>query len=109
MKFLVDVQLPGTLARWLRGRGHDAVHSLERDWGQFDDRALWRLAGEEGRIMISKDEDFLILATRPKDSGRLLWLRTGNCRTSDLLTLMNRQWAAIEQAFEGGQRIVEMR
>lgn len=109
MKFLVDVQLPGTLARWLRGRGYDVIHSLERDWGQLDDRALWRLAGEEGRIVISKDEDFLILATRPKDTGRLLWLRIGNCRTSDLLTLLNRQWASIEQAYEGGQRVVEVR
>jgi predicted nuclease of predicted toxin-antitoxin system len=109
MKFLVDVQLPGTLARWLRGRGCDAVHALERDLGQADDRALWEISTDEGRIMISKDEDFFILAMRPKDSGRLLWLRVGNCRTTDLLTLLNRQWSAIEEAFGGGQQIVEVR
>jgi len=109
MKFLVDVQLPGTLARWLRRRGCDAVHVLERDLGLMDDRTLWRIAGEEGRIVISKDEDFFILATRPADSGRLLWLRIGNCRTVGLLALLNRRWEEIEQAFGSGQRIVEMR
>jgi len=109
MRFFVDVQLPGTLARWLRGRGCDAVHALERELGQADDRALWRLAEEEERIMISKDEDFFILATRPGDSGRLLWLRIGNCRTADLLSLLNTKWSAIEEAFESGQQIVEVR
>lgn len=46
---------------------------------------------------------------RPKDSGRLLWLRIGNCRTTDLLTLLNQRWAAIEEAFDDAQRIVEVR
>ena len=109
MKFLIDVQLPGTLTRWLRGRGCEADHTLERDLGQVSDAELWRLAAEEGRIMISKDEDFFILATRPDDKGKLLWIRTGNCRTSILLTQLNQSWAEIEQAFEGSQRIVEVR
>ena len=79
MKFLVDVQLPGTLARWLRDRNYDAVHVLERNLGQADDRTLWEILKEEGRIMVSKDEDFFILATRPNDTGYLLWLRHPVC------------------------------
>lgn len=109
MKFLVDVQLPGTLARWLRGQDCDAVHVLDRDLGQADDRTLWEIAAEESRIMISKDEDFFILAMQPNDSGRLLWLRMGNCRTTDLLTTLNQRWKQIEEAFADGQKIVEVR
>lgn len=108
MKFLVDVQLPGTLARWLRDRNYDAVHVLERNLGQADDCILWRIIKEENRIMISKDEDFFILATRPNDTGSLLWLRMGNCRTNQLLTLINRRWDTIIKAFEENQRIVEV-
>jgi predicted nuclease of predicted toxin-antitoxin system len=53
VKFLVDNQLPVALARWLGGRGHDAVHVL---WsGQTDDRTLWDAAIAEGRIVVSKD------------------------------------------------------
>ncbi len=45
MKFLVDVQLPGTLARWLRGRGFDAVHAIDLNLGRANDQKLWQLAG----------------------------------------------------------------
>ena len=29
MKFLVDVQLPRRLARWLQASGHDAIHTRD--------------------------------------------------------------------------------
>lgn len=109
MKFLVDVQLLGTLARWLNGRNLDAAHALELELGQANDRQLWDLAKAENRIVISKDEDFFILATRPNETGRLPWLRLGNCRIQDLLSRLNKDWEAIESAFDEGQRIVEIR
>ncbi len=109
MKFLVDNQLPSALARWLSARGYDAVHVLDRDQGQTDDRGLWSLAITENRIVVSKDEDFFILATRPGDAGQLLWLRLGNCRKQTLLTALETAWSAIEAAFQASQRIVEVR
>ena len=109
MKFLVDNQLPVVLARWLSARGHDSVHVLDRGQGQADDRSLWDAALEEGRIAVSKDEDFFILATRPTDTGRLLWLRVGNCRKQTLLAALEKSWPEIEAAFGSGQRIVEAR
>ena len=109
MRFLIDVQLPGTLVRWLNDRGHDAVHTLDLGFGQADDRKIWEVAVCEKQIVISKDEDFFILATRPEDEGRLLWLRFGNCRTRDLLATLNKNWDAIESAFREDQRIVEVR
>ncbi len=74
MKFIVDTQLPVTLARWLRGRSIDAIHVLEHDLGQADDREIWQFAIAEERIVISKDEDFFILANRPSEKGKLLWI-----------------------------------
>lgn len=109
MKFLIDVQLPITLARWLKGRGYNAVHALELNLGTADDSGLWVVALREQRIMISKDEDFFILANRPEDQGKLLWIRLGNCRTATLLTLLNKRWLEIEEAFQSGQQIVEIR
>ena len=109
MKFLVDNQLPKALAVWLTEQGHDAVHVLDRDQGQTDDRLIWTEAIAESRIVVSKDEDFFILATRPTDTGRRLWLRVGNCRTQALLATLASLLPAIEQAFHAGQRIVEVR
>ena len=109
MKFLVDNQLPAAVARWLGSKGHDAVHVLDVGLGQAEDRHLWQLALSQGRIMVSKDEDFFLLACRPGETGRLLWLRIGNCRKPALLHLLETVWAAIEEAFSAGQRIVECR
>jgi len=59
--------------------------------------------------VVSKDEDFFLLANRSEDVGRLLWLRVGNCRTNVLLSMLSHTMPAIEEAFQAGQRIVELR
>ena len=95
----MDNQLPKELARWLVNQGRDAEHVLDRGQGQADDRI----------IMVSKDEDFFILAMRVDDSGRLLWLRVGNCRTSGMIASFEKSFSAILATFNEGQRIVELR
>ena len=109
MKFLVDNQLPTAVARWIAAKGHDAVHVLDRGLAQTDDRMLWQVACNEGRIMVSKDEDFFILAVHPGATGHLLWLRMGNCRKQALLDALEKNWSSIELAFLSGQQVVECR
>lgn len=109
MKFLVYNQLPVALAHWLKKRGVDAVHVLDLELGQSTDRVIWHAAADEQRIVISKDEDFVILASRPGDQGRLLWLRIGNCRTFDLIKRLESSWTRISEEFQKGCRIVELR
>jgi predicted nuclease of predicted toxin-antitoxin system len=108
VKFLIDNQLPAALARWLARRGHDAVHVFELGVEIASDRSLWEYAFAEERIAISKDEDFFILANRPGDTGRLLWVRIGNCRTRALLSRLEAAWPEIEQSFADGERIVTL-
>ena len=82
MKFIVDNQLPVALAHWLSARGEDAVHVLNLALDTTLDVEIWIRASAEGRIVVSKDEDFFHLANRSGDTGRLLWVRMGNCRTT---------------------------
>ena len=72
-------------------------------------RKLWTRAIGEGRIVVPKDEDFLHLGNRVGDTGRLLWVCVGNCRTPALLARFAVEWARIQVAFAGGQRVVELR
>ena len=106
MKFLVDNQLPAALARWLGTHGADAAHVLDIGLDSTHGSVIWERAVAEGRIVVSKDEDFFHLANRPGDSGRLLWVRLGNCRTQALLARFESSWPYIEQAFAEGHRIV---
>ncbi|MDB4673606.1 DUF5615 family PIN-like protein [Verrucomicrobiales bacterium] len=50
MKFFIDVQLPGSLMRWFKKHGYDAVHALDEGFGKTDDREIWDAALDEIKI-----------------------------------------------------------
>jgi hypothetical protein len=66
----------------------------------------WAL--REERIVVSKDEDLLFLADRGGNSGRLLWVRIGNCSRDAPPSAFERGMPALSAAFESGQRVVEL-
>ena len=105
----MDNQLPVALAQWLAEQGADAVHVLNLGLDALADTGIWTRAAAENRIVVSKDEDFFHLANRDGDTGRLLWVRIGNCRNAALLARFAADWPSIQQTFASGQRIVEMR
>jgi len=109
MRFLIDNQLPIALAIHLRERGHDCLHVLELHLEEADDRFLWQYGIRENRVLLSKAQDFIFLAVQPGDTGRLMWLRVGNCRNEALLRSMNEAHERVIAAFESGRRIVEVR
>lgn len=109
MKFLVDNQLPLALAAHLRDCGHDCQHVLDLNLHESTDLELWNQCLIDDRVLISKDEDFIFLANRIGDKGRLVWVRLGNCRNVALLAAFNRVRDAIVAALASGQRIVEVR
>jgi predicted nuclease of predicted toxin-antitoxin system len=109
VNFLVDNQLPISLAKYLRKQGHDCQHVLEIGLATASDSEICNYADSQERIVISKDEDFLYLASKPGATTRFLWVRTGNCRTSTLLTAFERFWPMIEMALTAGDRVVELR
>lgn len=54
MKFLVDAQLPRTLAVLLVARGHDAVHTLDLpDANRTGDSEIGRLADAEDQDLVA--------------------------------------------------------
>jgi predicted nuclease of predicted toxin-antitoxin system len=106
---LVDNQLPAALARFLAERGHDTSHVLDLQLDEADDVEVWRRALAEGRVVVSKDEDFLTFATRPSAATALVWVRLPNCRKQALLAAFDRALPALVTALEAGTRIVELR
>lgn len=91
MKFIVDAHLPKTLAYLLRERGFDVVHTSEMPSGNdtIDDE-INRLSLAENRIVISKDADFYNSFTAKKEPYKLLHVKTGNIRNSQLIELFDK-------------------
>jgi len=109
VKFLVDNQLPTALADFLRKRGLDCQHVVDVGLAKASDLDICRYATDKGRIIVSKDEDFLYLASQPKSQVKLLWVRLGNCRTKALIEAFERVWPKVDESFRAGDRTVELR
>jgi predicted nuclease of predicted toxin-antitoxin system len=107
MRFLVDAQLPPALCRWLEARGHVADHVADIGLLAASDADIARTAEATGAILVSKDEDFVIL--RMPDRFALLWLRCGNATNWALTIWLEARWERIEALLKAGERMVEAR
>ncbi len=96
MKFIIDEQLPGSLARFFREKGHDVVHvNTLRSGLQMPDEAVSEISMSENRVVISKDSDFLNSFVLKRVPYKLLFLTTGNIKNSQLLALFEANHAVL--------------
>lgn len=107
MKFLVDAQLPRRFVHWLNEAGHDALHTLDLPGkNKTTDSELVVRAMRDGRIVVSKDADFVqsfLVTGEPP----LLLISTGNISNAELEKLLRANLTGIEDAFTSG-RFVEV-
>lgn len=107
MKFLVDAQLPRRFVVWLTEAGHDALHTLDLPLkNRTPDHEVIARAMQDGRVVVSKDEDFVqtfLLTGEPS----LLLISTGNIANAELEKLVRTNLAGIEAAF-AAHRFVEL-
>ncbi len=109
MKFLVDNQLPVTLASFFQDKGFESKHVIELGLDSANDHAIWNFASEEDWIVVSKDEDFLHIAKSKPGTAQLIWVRIGNCRSRALLSAFEKLWKTLELALKAGEDIIEIR
>ena len=85
MKFLVDAQLPISLARFLQTKGYDTLHT--RDLPQKNltsDSQINEISLREQRIVITKDADFVNSFMTIRKPYKLLLITTGNIKNNEL-------------------------
>ena len=96
MKLLFDENLSPKLARLLRDLFPDSVHVRDVGLKASDDPLVWKYAQDHSLIICSKDSDMhqrsFLLGYPPK----VVWVRLGNCSTSDVEGLLRKHFAAIE-------------
>lgn len=103
MKFIARAQLPKTLAYSLRDKGFDVVHTSELpDGNDTNDDEINRLSLAENRIVISKDADFYDSFTAKKEPYKLLHIKTGNIKNSQLVELFDKNLELIVKELSEG-------
>lgn len=110
MKLLVDNQLPVALARYLADSGFDCQHVQDLGMEASDDRAIWELAKSEQMVIVTKDEDFPLMADRQvRHSPQVVWVRIGNCRKAALLANFSAILSDLRNFLEEGKGVIEIR
>jgi predicted nuclease of predicted toxin-antitoxin system len=101
MKFLVDAQLPRSLAVHLAALGHDVAHVKDLPAGSLTtDSEITSIADADGRIVVTKDADFRHMHETGGHPERLLLVAVGNTRNRELLDHFTAHHATIVGAFD---------
>lgn len=109
MKFLVDAQLPPSLAQHLCSLGHDATHVVDHGLRDGEDPDILALARQQGRCIITKDEDFQLHWLFGVRDVPIVWLRCGNISNRDLKTRVTTLLPDILQRLQSGETLIEVR
>ena len=88
MRLLFDEQLSEELVTALHDLFPDSLHVRLLGKGGAADSIIWQLAREYGCVLVTKDEDFHRLSVLRGAPPKVVWLRTGNCATADIVRLL---------------------
>jgi predicted nuclease of predicted toxin-antitoxin system len=79
--FFVDNMLPRDLVYALRNAGHEARHTSRLGRVSSNDGGIWVEACAKRATVLTKDKDFIAMAT-PHEDARVILVRFGNLGTS---------------------------
>lgn len=100
--------MPRRLARALTDWGHPCVHTRDLPLGnRTGDSSLIQLADREGRVVVTKDRDFVVSFLIRGAPQKLLLVTTGNVTNDDLIATFQRNVSQIERLFDTA-RFIEM-
>ena len=108
MVFLIDAQLPPSLAGALSGAGCEAVHVADIELVSATDRQIWNEAISRSAVLVTKDRDFSLLRAANSDGPVILWIRAGNTDNRSLIAKILRSLPAIIGAVERGEMVIEL-
>ena len=88
MRLLFDEQLSEELVTAVHDLFPDSLHVRLLGEGGAADPIIWQLARERSCVLVTKDEDFHRLSVLRGAPPKVVWLRTGNCATADIVRLL---------------------
>jgi predicted nuclease of predicted toxin-antitoxin system len=95
MKLLFDHHLSRKLVRRLEDQFPDASHVAFHGLADAADVAIWIFAEREGYAIVTKDADFTDLSALRGAPPKVVWIRIGNCTTTEVERILRGHARAI--------------
>jgi predicted nuclease of predicted toxin-antitoxin system len=100
VKLLFDENLSHKLVSLLADLFPDSLHVRDIGLKAADDIQVWNYAKDNDLMIVSKDSDMhqrsFVFGYPPK----IIWVRLGNCSTSDVEKLLRRKHSAIKTFYD---------
>lgn len=100
MKLLFDENLSHKLARRLADLFPDSLHVRDVGLKTTDDPLVWDYAKYNGLMIVSKDMDMHDLSLVFGNPPKVIWIRLGNCSTSQVENLLRQEFDTIKDFYE---------
>ncbi len=103
MKLLFDENLSFKLSRRLSDIFPDSIHVRDVGLKATDDPMVWDYARDNDLMIVSKDVDMHDLSLVFGNPPKVIWLRLGNCSTSEVENLLRQDFGVIKLFYEDEQ------
>jgi predicted nuclease of predicted toxin-antitoxin system len=84
------------------------THVADIGLASASDSVIWSHAATIGAVLITKDEDFVMLRALDNNGPPVVWVRIGNTTKRALLGQFAEKFAAIVASLERGDTIIEI-
>jgi predicted nuclease of predicted toxin-antitoxin system len=88
VKLLFDHNLSPALINRLQDLYPDSEHVYRLHLDQVPDTEVWEYARREKFLIVMKDADFSDLCLLRGFPPKIIWIRRGNCKTSDIAAIL---------------------
>lgn len=96
-KLLFDQNLSPKLVYLLAAEFTGSEHTNSAGLGTAMDVQVWEFAKDNDFIIVTKDVDFADLSVFRGFPPKVIWIRRGNCRTSDIVAILSENADRIEE------------
>ena len=106
MKLLLDQNLSRKLVKQIESLYPESCHITSVLTENSDDREIWEFAEDNDFIIVTKDDDFEQRSVLFGHPPKVIWVRLGNCKTSDIEVLLRHSHKVIEAFGEDHQKSI---
>jgi predicted nuclease of predicted toxin-antitoxin system len=100
MKLLFDHNLSPRLVRNLADLYPNSQHVFLIEMDRDDDLKIWEYASQNDYTIVTRDSDYNDLSLVRGFPPKVIWIRRGNCSTSEIERLLRSATSDIQEFFQ---------